>query len=77
LRCTASYKNIYLRSKEVLLNIIMMRFKIFHDDHTYHYIVDTKTDVIIGKIKNAKEAARICQKLNRADGDHKLSSKTH
>jgi len=55
----------------------MMRFKIFHDDHTYHYIVDTKTDVIIGKIKNAKEAARICQKLNRADGDHKLSSKTH
>lgn len=50
-----------------------MRYKIFHDDHKYHYIVDTKTDLIVGKIVNVKLAARICQKLNRATKDKKVS----
>lgn len=51
----------------------MMRFKIFHDDHKYHYIVDTLNDTVVGKIINAKSAARICQKLNRATKKNKLS----
>lgn len=50
-----------------------MRFKIYHDDHKYHYIVDTLKDAIVGKIINAKAAARICQKLNRADKDNRMS----
>lgn len=54
-----------------------MRFKIFHDDIRNHIIVDTYKDVIVGKMVNGKAAARFCQKLNRADYDKKLSSKTH
>jgi hypothetical protein len=54
-----------------------MRFKIFNDDIRNHIIVDTLKDVIVGKIPDDKTAARICQKLNRADNDDKLSSKIH
>lgn len=54
-----------------------MRYAILKDDLLNHVIVDTFSDDIIGKIRNEKVAARLCQKLNRAHKEDRLSSKKH
>jgi len=54
-----------------------MRYSILKDDLGNHIVVDTFSDEIIGKIRNGKIAARLCQKLNRAHKDDRLSSKNH
>jgi len=54
-----------------------MRYIILNDDLGKHIIVDTLTDDIIGKIRNQKIALRLCQKLNRAVKEERLSAKIH
>jgi hypothetical protein len=54
-----------------------MRYQLYHDDIGNHIIVDTLLDSIIGKIRNQKQALRLCQKLNRAVKEERLLAKTH
>lgn len=54
-----------------------MRYQLYFDDVSSVIIVDTYNDTIIGKVRNEKVAARLCQKLNRAAKDEKLNNKLH
>ena len=54
-----------------------MRYIILKDDLDKNVIVDTCTDDIIGKVRNTKIALRLCQKLNRAVKEERLSAKIH
>jgi len=54
-----------------------MRYQIFFDDIDTNIIVDTYTDTIVGKIANDKMAARLCQKLNRANELDKQNTNYH
>tara|TARA_E500000318_G_scaffold86538_3_gene83234 strand:- start:600 stop:764 length:165 start_codon:yes stop_codon:yes gene_type:complete len=54
-----------------------MRYKLFLNDLGTHYIMDTYTDQIIGKIKKEKLATRIVQKLNKLEDKEKSESNIH
>ena len=54
-----------------------LRYKIFSDDLGNYILMDSLNDMIVGKVRTQKLAARVAQKLNRACLEERISNTKH
>lgn len=58
-------------------SLVTLRYKIISDDLGNYILMDSLNDIIVGKVRNQKLAARVAQKLNRACLEERISNTKH